>query len=231
MHHIGLCLICVLAEGCCKLIDPKGLSLVSRCDCVRCCVGLSLDSCKHLASKGMRFLRNQNCGSLRCCLHLCQLGLEAIFLVVSRDANQALFKLSALLINAQCCASHGTVLSLCKGCNECHVNSAQSPLQNTCWKRVLIRHTLVAGAPSTSAADLEIAAINVYKRLKSTRTPLQTTRQAGKALLDASQLCGVELVRTLLGDMPDAQALEAAAQSMKQQLEESPCEGDTEDPV
>ena len=93
------------------------------------------------------------------------------------------------------------------------------------------RHAFVAGAPSTSAADLETAAINVYKRLKSTRTPLQTTRQAGKALLDASQLCGVELVRTLLGDMPDAQALEAAAQSMKQQLEECPCEGDTEDPV
>ena len=148
---------------------------------------------------------------------------SSIVSLVSRDANQALFKLSALLINAQCCASHGTVLSLCKGCNECHVNSAQSPLQNKCWKRVLIRHTLVAGAPSTSVADLETAAINVYKRLKSTRTPLQTTRQAGKALLDASQLCGAELVHTLLGDMPDAQALEAAAQSMKQQLEECPC--------
>jgi len=31
---------------------------------------------------------------------------------------------------------------------------AQSPLQNKCWKRVLIRHTFVAGAPSTSAAAL-----------------------------------------------------------------------------
>ena len=82
-----------------------------------------------------------------------------------------------------------------------------------------------------SSADPETAATNVYKRLKVTRTPLQTTREAGKALLDASQLCGAELVHTLLGDMPDAQALAAAAQSMKQQLEDCPCEGDTDDPV
>ena len=31
---------------------------------------------------------------------------------------------------------------------------AQSPVQNTCWKRVLIRHTFVAGASSTSAAAI-----------------------------------------------------------------------------
>ena len=33
-------------------------------------------------------------------------------------------------------------------------NPAQSPLQNQCWKQALIRHTSVAGDPSTSAAAL-----------------------------------------------------------------------------
>jgi len=36
----------------------------------------------------------------------------------------------------------------------------------------------------------ENAAASVYKRLKYTQSPLQTEREAGKALLDSSQLCG-----------------------------------------
>ena len=77
----------------------------------------------------------------------------------------------------------------------------------------------------------ETAAKDVYKRLKYTQTPLHTAREAGKALLDSSQLCGPELVHALLGDMPDTHALEAAAQSLKQQMEDCPVDGKLEEPV
>ena len=82
----------------------------------------------------------------------------------------------------------------------------------------------------------ETAAKDVYKRLKYTQTPLHTAREAGKAVLDSSQLCGPELVHALLGDMPDTHALEAAAaqskqQSKKQQMEDCPVDGKLEEPV
>ena len=78
----------------------------------------------------------------------------------------------------------------------------------------------------------ETAAKDVYKRLKYTQTPLHTAREAGKAVLDSSQLCGPELVHALLGDMPDTYALEAAAaQSLKQQMEDCPVDGKLEEPV
>ena len=77
----------------------------------------------------------------------------------------------------------------------------------------------------------ETAAKDVYKRLKYTQTPLHTAREAGKALLDSSQLCGPELVHALLGDMPDTHALEASAQSLKQQMEDCPVDGKLEEPV
>ena len=71
----------------------------------------------------------------------------------------------------------------------------------------------------------ETAARDVYKPLKYTQTPLHTAREAGKALLESAQLCGAELTHALLGDMPDTQALEAAAQSLKQQMEDCPVDG------
>jgi len=77
----------------------------------------------------------------------------------------------------------------------------------------------------------ETVAKDVYKRLKYTQTPLHTACEAGKALLDSSQLCGPELVHALLGDMPDTHALEAAAHSVKQQMEDCPVDGRSEEPV
>jgi len=77
----------------------------------------------------------------------------------------------------------------------------------------------------------ENAAETVYKWCKYTQTPLQTAREAGKALLDSSQLCGPELVHSLLGDMPDMRALEVAVQSVKGQTEVCPVHGSTEEPV
>lgn len=72
------------------------------------------------------------------------------------------------------------------------------------------------------------AAENVHKRLKYTQTPVHTAHKAGEALLYSSQLCGAELVHTLLGDMPDTQALEAAARSLKQHKKECPVDGSSE---
>ena len=77
----------------------------------------------------------------------------------------------------------------------------------------------------------ETAAKDVYKRLKYTQTPLHTAREAGKALLDSSQLCGPDLVHALLDDMPDTYVLEAAGQSLKQQMEDHPVDGKLEEPV
>lgn len=77
----------------------------------------------------------------------------------------------------------------------------------------------------------ETAAKDVYKRLKYTQTPLHIAREAGKALLDSSQLSGPDLVHALLGDMPVTHALEAAAQSLKQQMEDRPLDGKLEEPV
>ena len=77
----------------------------------------------------------------------------------------------------------------------------------------------------------ETVAENVYKRLKYTQTPLHTAREAGKVLLESAQLYGAELVHVLLDDMPDTQALEAAAQSLKQQMENCPVDGSSESPV
>ncbi len=77
----------------------------------------------------------------------------------------------------------------------------------------------------------ENAAAIVYKRLKYTQTPLQTAREAGKALLDSSQLCGPELVHTLLGDMADMTALDIAVRSVKAQMEDCPVDGNTVQPV
>ena len=74
----------------------------------------------------------------------------------------------------------------------------------------------------------ETAATDVYKRLKYTQTPLHTACEAGKALLDSVQLCRAELVHALLADLPDTQALEAAAQSLKQQMEDCPVDGSLE---
>ena len=71
----------------------------------------------------------------------------------------------------------------------------------------------------------------MYKRLKYTQAPLHTAREAGEALLDSSQLCEAELIHALLGDMPDMQALEAAAQLLKQQMEHCPVHGNLEGPV
>ena len=64
-----------------------------------------------------------------------------------------------------------------------------------------------------------------------TQTPLHTAREAVKALLDSAQLCRAELAHALLGDMPDTQALEAAAQSLKQQMEDCPVDSSSEGPV
>ncbi len=77
----------------------------------------------------------------------------------------------------------------------------------------------------------ENAAETVYKRFKYTQTPLQTAREAGKALLRSSELCGPELVDSLLGDMPDTTALDIAVQSLKAQMEFCPVDGNTEEPV
>ena len=49
--------------------------------------------------------------------------------------------------------------------------------------------------------------------------------------LESSELCGAELVHALLGDMPDTQALEAAAQSLKQQMGYRPVDGSSEAPA
>ena len=75
------------------------------------------------------------------------------------------------------------------------------------------------------------AAETILKRFKYTQTPLQTACEAGKALLESSQLCGQELVHVLPGDMPDMRALLVAAQSVKCQMEVCPVHGNTDKPV
>lgn len=99
--------------------------------------------------------------------------------------------------------------------------------------------TLIAASSVAAVSDVlgllrkfaETAAEDVYKRLKYTQTPLHTAREAGKALLDSWQLCGPELIHALLGDMPDTHALDAAARSLKQQMEDCPVDSKSEQPV
>lgn len=78
---------------------------------------------------------------------------------------------------------------------------------------------------------METTAENVYKRFKYTQTPLQSAHDFRRELLESSQLRGPDLVNDVLGDMPDTQALAAAAQLLKQQMDFCPVDGHMEEPI